>query len=122
MPLLALLLGLCALLQEQKKKELEDLDAVLAELGLEAKPEAEVAADADLVTAASSKAAKRKAKKAQQTNGEAATNGSGATSADSSAENKVGRRPCGVQRRPALPSARLCATHTLSTCAGVSLT
>lgn len=97
MPLLALLLGLCALLQEQKKKELEDLDAVLAELGLEAKPEGEVAADADLVTAASSKAAKRKAKKAQQTNGEAATNGSGATSADSSAENKVGRRLCGVQ-------------------------
>lgn len=76
-------------LQEQKKKELEDLDAVLAELGLEAKAEEEAAAAP--APGASSKAAKRKAKKAQQggqPNG-AAANGSQAVSPDSSAENKV---------------------------------
>ena len=80
-------------LQEQKKKELEDLDAVLAELGLEAKEEAAAeaapAVDAEAAAAAAAKAAKRKAKKAQQGGG-AATNGNGAASADSSAENKVG--------------------------------
>lgn len=75
--------------QEQKKKELEDLDAVLAELGLEAAADADTAA-AEADAAASAKAAKRKAKKAQQQQGGGgAANGSGAGSADSSAENKV---------------------------------
>lgn len=71
-------------LQEQKKKELEDLDAVLAELGLEAKAAEQAAAEAP-AAAASSKAAKRKAKKA--------AGGQPAAAANGSSENKVGRGP-----------------------------
>jgi hypothetical protein len=99
--------------QEQKKKELEDLDAVLAELGLDAKAEAE-AAEAEAAGGASSKAAKRKAKKAQQggaANGSgAATHGNGAASADSGAEIKVcrpGELECGVCPQPSTFRAQL---------------
>lgn len=85
-------------MQELKKKELEDLDAMLAELGLEAaaKGSNDGEEQQGAGAAASSKAAKRKQKKAAAVGG-AAANGSGVAdakeaspaSADSSSrENK----------------------------------
>lgn len=102
-PLLNTFCPLCALcsllletLQEQKKKELEDLDAVLAELGLEAQAKAD--SEAAAAAAASNKAAKRKAKKAAAGSQPAAANGAGAdaAAANGEPENKVGRPPARV--------------------------